>query len=107
VKIVPKVPPPPINFAEWDGLLRICFSRKNKTLAASFKPSAVVDLLQRNYVTWCAQNEVLVEDTLSMKEKIEKVWDRTGLGAQRAAKCAEGDFLRLLHEFREENILFC
>jgi len=30
VKIVPKNPPPPVNFEEWDGLLRICFSRKNK-----------------------------------------------------------------------------
>jgi 18S rRNA (adenine1779-N6/adenine1780-N6)-dimethyltransferase len=30
VRIVPKNPPPLLNFDEWDGLLRICFSRKNK-----------------------------------------------------------------------------
>jgi 16S rRNA A1518/A1519 N6-dimethyltransferase RsmA/KsgA/DIM1 with predicted DNA glycosylase/AP lyase activity len=30
VRIIPKNPPPPLNFDEWDGLLRICFSRKNK-----------------------------------------------------------------------------
>jgi len=34
VRIVPKNPPPPVNFDEWDGLLRICFSRKNKVRSA-------------------------------------------------------------------------
>jgi 18S rRNA (adenine1779-N6/adenine1780-N6)-dimethyltransferase len=37
VRIVPRNPPPPINFEEWDGLVRLAFVRKNKTLAASFK----------------------------------------------------------------------
>jgi 18S rRNA (adenine1779-N6/adenine1780-N6)-dimethyltransferase len=37
VRIEPRNPPPPINFLEWDGLIRLCFSRKNKTLGAIFK----------------------------------------------------------------------
>lgn len=37
VRIEPKNPPPPINFQEWDGLVRITFVRKNKTLSAAFK----------------------------------------------------------------------
>ncbi|XP_029432263.1 probable dimethyladenosine transferase isoform X1 [Rhinatrema bivittatum] len=37
VRIEPKNPPPPINFQEWDGLVRIAFVRKNKTLSAAFK----------------------------------------------------------------------
>jgi len=37
VRITPHNPPPPINFVEWDGLVRLCFSRKNKTLGAIFK----------------------------------------------------------------------
>jgi 18S rRNA (adenine1779-N6/adenine1780-N6)-dimethyltransferase len=28
VRIEPKSPPPPINFLEWDGMVRLCFSRK-------------------------------------------------------------------------------
>ena len=32
VRIEPKSPPPPINYLEWDGLLRVCFVRKNKQL---------------------------------------------------------------------------
>ena len=48
-----------------------------------------------------------MEDTISMKEKITKVLEKTGLGEERAAKCSEDDFLKLLEAFREENIFFC
>ena len=36
VRIEPIHPLPKINFLEWDGMLRICFNRKNKTLGAIF-----------------------------------------------------------------------
>lgn len=49
VRIEPRNPPPPINFTEWDGLTRIAFLRKNKTLAAAFKQSSVVQTLENNY----------------------------------------------------------
>jgi 18S rRNA (adenine1779-N6/adenine1780-N6)-dimethyltransferase len=49
----------------------------------------------------------MVEETVSMKDKITKVLESTGLGSERAGKCSEGDFLKLLHSFREENIYFC
>ncbi|KAI5293531.1 Dimethyladenosine transferase [Ascosphaera acerosa] len=63
VRIVPKVPRPQISYDEWDGLLRIAFVRKNKTLRASFLgTTSVLDMLETNYRTWCAQNDVPVED---------------------------------------------
>lgn len=37
VRIVPKSPRPDLDYNEWNGLLHICFGRKNKTLAAGFK----------------------------------------------------------------------
>ena len=37
VRIEPIIPIPKINFKEWDGLLRLCFVRKNKTLGAIFR----------------------------------------------------------------------
>jgi 18S rRNA (adenine1779-N6/adenine1780-N6)-dimethyltransferase len=67
----------------------------------------VVSLLEKNYQTYCAQNDLLVEDTVSMKDKIGKVLESTELGGERAGKCSEGDFLKLLQAFREENIFFC
>lgn len=51
VRMEPRNPPPPVNFNEWDGLVRLCFSRKNRTLGAIFKTNAVADLLARNHRT--------------------------------------------------------
>ena len=41
-------PPPPINFIEWDGLVRLCFNRKNKTLGAIFRAKSVLRLIADN-----------------------------------------------------------
>lgn len=49
VRIEPISPLPNVNFIEWDGLLRICFSRKNKTLGSIFKQKNIVSLLYKNY----------------------------------------------------------
>jgi 18S rRNA (adenine1779-N6/adenine1780-N6)-dimethyltransferase len=49
VRIEPRHPLPNINFTEWDGLLRICFSRKNKTLGAIFKQKTILELLFKNF----------------------------------------------------------
>lgn len=48
VRIEPKSPLPEIDFLEWDGLLRICFIRKNKTLKAAFKHKKVLQMLKAN-----------------------------------------------------------
>lgn len=41
-----------IDYREWDGLVRICFSRKNKTLRALFKKKKVLSLLYSNYTKY-------------------------------------------------------
>ncbi len=46
VRIEPRHPPPPVNFREWDGLVRVCFGRKNKTLGAIFRQSSTLALLE-------------------------------------------------------------
>ncbi|GJY42617.1 ribosomal RNA small subunit methyltransferase, partial [Tanacetum coccineum] len=40
-----------VNFKEWDGLVRMCFTRKNKTLGAIFKQKRVLSILEKNYKT--------------------------------------------------------
>jgi len=52
VRIEPKNPPPEINYIEWDGLLRICFIKKNKTLGSIFKNKTVLKMLLHNYETY-------------------------------------------------------
>lgn len=107
VRIEPKTPPPPISAAEWDGLLRICFLRKNKTLAACFKQTAVLRLVYENYRTWCSQNQAMCDyDESSIKDLVVRVLETTGLADSRAQKLPEADFLRLLYAFNEANVHF-
>nr|GMD76165.1 ribosomal RNA small subunit methyltransferase-like [Ipomoea batatas]GMD78024.1 ribosomal RNA small subunit methyltransferase-like [Ipomoea batatas]GME18551.1 ribosomal RNA small subunit methyltransferase-like [Ipomoea batatas] len=51
VRIEPMKPFQNLNFKEWDGLVRICFNRKNKTLGAIFRQKTVLSLLEKNYKT--------------------------------------------------------
>lgn len=55
---------PAVSWAEFDGLLRIVFSRKNKTVRASFGTKEVLALVERNFRTWCALNSVPVDETV-------------------------------------------
>ncbi|PFH56883.1 hypothetical protein XA68_15822 [Ophiocordyceps unilateralis] len=162
VRIEPKLGKdrPKVSWDEWDGLLRVCFVRKNKTLRASWLGTKeVLAMVERNYRTWCALNGVSVDETLDddndvdmyvdpvadndmdvdvdaddvpdffqsmppappktkskrqrtkvaslVRDKIRKVLeDVTGLADQRAGKCDENDFLRLLLAFNQEGIHF-
>ncbi|KAG9457890.1 hypothetical protein H6P81_002398 [Aristolochia fimbriata] len=51
VRIEPRKPLPPVSFKEWDGLVRLCFNRKNKTLGSIFRQKSVILLLEKNYKT--------------------------------------------------------
>lgn len=67
VRIEPKIGKdrPNVSWDEWDGLLRVCFVRKNKTLRASWLGTKeVLAMVERNYRTWCAMNGVAVDDSL-------------------------------------------
>ena len=56
IRIEPLHPLPQINFIEWDGMLRICFSRKNKTLGALFKQKKVFEMIYQNYKKFIQNN---------------------------------------------------
>jgi 18S rRNA (adenine1779-N6/adenine1780-N6)-dimethyltransferase len=106
VRLEPKSPPPPINFVEWDGLIRLCFSRKNKTLGAIFKQNNVIELLEKNHKTYCALQGIPVEDDLNMKEKILGVLDTLQFQEKRSAKLDLDDFFMLLDAFHKHNLHF-
>ncbi|KAL2829406.1 S-adenosyl-L-methionine-dependent methyltransferase [Aspergillus cavernicola] len=56
VRIEPKSGRPEISWNEWDGMLRICFVRKNKTLRAGFMATKIRALIERNWITWASMN---------------------------------------------------
>eukprot|EP01133_Synstelium_polycarpum_P010263 gene10263-11970_t len=96
VKIQPFNPPPPINFVEWDGLIRLCFSRKNKTLAAIFKVNSVIEMLNQNYKTFCAVEGKMETDGSEeqMKAKVVDLLEKNGFNDIRSAKMDINEFLR-------------
>eukprot|EP00741_Cyanophora_paradoxa_P021343 tig00021348_g20602.t1 len=115
VRIEPRNPPPPVNFVEWDGLVRLCFSRKNKTLGAIFRQGTTVELLEQNYRTWKAlQSQEMTdasqagkqEDLQHVKETVVRVLEQGEYDEKRSSKLDIDDFLRLLATFNENGIHF-
>ncbi|XP_075215250.1 dimethyladenosine transferase-like [Lycorma delicatula] len=106
VRIEPRNPPPPINFKEWDGLTRIAFVRKNKTLSAAFKQSTVLALLEKNYTTACSLMNKAIPEGFDIKEKIESILSDCGAAEKRARVMDIDDFIMLLHAFNKEGIHF-
>ncbi|XP_043919757.1 probable dimethyladenosine transferase isoform X3 [Protopterus annectens] len=91
---------------EWDGLVRIAFVRKNKTLAAAFKSSAVEQLLEKNYRIHCSLHNIPIPEDFNISEKIMKVLQDSGFSENRARSMDIDDFMKLLHDFNSEGIHF-
>lgn len=70
VRIEPRKPQPSVSFKEWDGFVRICFNRKNKTLGSIFRQKSVLSILEKNYKTLQAlqlsQNGSLEDTEIAM-----------------------------------------
>merc|ERR1712018_815309 len=85
VRIEPKNPPPPINFKEWDGLIKICFSRKNKTIGACFRQSKVLEMLEKNYKIHCSVAGIpMPAEGFNIKHKVEELLETRGFEKKRS-----------------------
>merc|ERR1712080_791828 len=106
VRIEPKNPPPPINFKEWDGLTRIAFVRKNKTLSANFTSKPVMDMIEQNHKTQCSMSGMEVGEDFNIKELVDKVLSSINFKEKRARVMDIDDFMKLLHAFNSAGIHF-
>lgn len=175
VRMEPRTDRPNISWDEWDGMLRVCFMRKNKTMSATWTGNKVRAMVEQNWTTWASMNpdgitegdwrilrgeedgdEDLMADVMDDDEdmgddddedmdmdgpgsklknikvskgkggaislgstqvprsavakliliKIRRVLSTTEMAGQRAAKCDETDFLRLLSAFNDEGLHF-
>ncbi|CAD7092672.1 unnamed protein product [Hermetia illucens] len=106
VRIEPRNPPPPVNFTEWDGLTRIAFLRKNKTLGAAFKQSSVLDMLEKNYKLHCSIRNIEITDPLNMQEKVTKILEDLNADQMRAKNMDIDDFMKILYAFNSADIHF-
>ena len=89
VKFTPAEKPVDVDFREWDGLLRICFSRKRKTLAASFRPKTMSKVLEQNFRTFCSLRGIQNPEELIKQEVQAWKQKKAAKAAEDAAKEAE------------------
>ncbi|CAH8436510.1 unnamed protein product [Heterobilharzia americana] len=115
VRIEPRHPLPPVMSSEWDGLLRLVFARKNKTIGANFAGKSIASHLRKIYIESCSANglsptpqSIVNEPTgvSTMEEKLSKILQDSGFEKKRARTLDEDDLLRLLLVFKKENIFF-
>lgn len=97
---------------EWDGLARLCFTRKNKTLSGIFRHKPVLKLLAANYKTYCSlKNEPLDEEFKKnpeeyLKKKVTDVLQQCGVAEERMVKVDNDKLLELLTTFNKNGIHF-
>ncbi|KAH8243641.1 hypothetical protein KR038_005136 [Drosophila bunnanda] len=106
VRLEPKNPPPAVNFTEWDGLTRIAFLRKNKTLAATFKVTSVLEMLEKNYKLYRSLRNEPIEDDFNMQSKVIGILEELDMATNRARSMDIDDFMRLLMAFNSAGIHF-
>lgn len=107
VKIELKNPPPPVNFVEWDGLVRLLFNRKHKTCRSLLTQKSTLMLIEENFKTHMSLNNIEVPDPLpSMKGIVEEVLEAEKFSDVRAANMDINDFLCMLAAFNARGIHF-
>ncbi|CDR94937.1 dimethyladenosine transferase protein, putative [Babesia bigemina] len=105
VKIVPREQPLVVDFVEWDGMIRVCFSRKRRTLRSLFKKQAVLSILEGNYKNWCTINRRAPEP-VPFKDYCMQVLEDSGLSNRRSITVSIAEFLELMLKFNNAGIHF-
>ena len=109
VRLELRNPPPPVNFTEWDGLIRLLFNRKNKTLRSVLLTKPTIKMLNENMRTQRALNGNKMDeddDEKTSDEIIEEVTNMERWKGKRASKLDLDDFLALLAEFNSRGVHF-
>ncbi|CAN0220160.1 unnamed protein product, partial [Ectocarpus sp. 8 AP-2014] len=81
VRIELRNPPPPVNFTEWDGMIRVIFNRKHKTLRATLTTKATLKLLASNVNTYRAISKAAAGGSASVGGGHAKSKAKTARGA--------------------------
>lgn len=105
VRIELKNPPPPIDFTEWDGMIRLLFNRKNKTLRSVLMTKATLKLLEENRKT-LKSLDPSIDTSKSVADILESIVAQPEYKDKRARNLDLDDFLNLLADFNMAGIHF-
>ncbi|XP_046917074.2 putative dimethyladenosine transferase isoform X1 [Dermatophagoides farinae] len=110
IRLEPINPPPMINYKEWDGMLRICFLRKNKTLSNLFHQTSVMEMLRHNYEVHCSMKNINIDrnnnNGFNIKDKITAILTEIKFEMKRARSMDIDEFLLLLCTFNKHDLHF-
>eukprot|EP00978_Attheya_sp_CCMP212_P016588 scaffold43631_cov45-Attheya_sp.AAC.3 len=106
VRLELRNPPPPVNFTEWDGMIRLLFNRKNKTLRSVLMTKPTIKMLGDNMRTHAALKNTMLDADISVQQIMEDVVGMEEWKGKRASKLDLDDFLNLLAEFNKRGIHF-
>ena len=106
ISLVPRMPIPDVNLEEWDGLLKIIFNRKNKTVMSTFRANGVVDELFKRYEAYQRLENKESVDFEEFKKTLEKIINDSGLNEERAGKLDTVALMNLLKSCLEFGIHF-
>merc|ERR1712070_281054 len=104
---------------EWDGMIRLLFNRKNKTLRSVLNTKATLKLLEENRKTLrrlkkhqkkandsTAMSDEEDDDNESVKDILERIVAKPDYKDKRARQLDLDDFLQLLSDFHDEGVYF-
>lgn len=109
VRIVPLNPAPEVNFVEWDGMVRLLFNRKNKTIYSVLNNKSVYKVLSENYVTHnsMSSGQAVVNPLDKVKDIVREICEREEYKDKRVCKMDIDELLVLLELFNRSGIHFC
>lgn len=105
IRLEPRLPAPAVDFAEWDALIRLLFTRRRKTLRAQFKKLSTQIMLEQNHKMRCTLMGVPAWQG-SFPELIDSVLLEEGVVNERAFCMDLEDLHSLLRAFHRKNIYF-
>ena len=89
-----------------EGLTRIAFVRKNKTLGAAFGQSTALMMLEKNYRVHLSVKGEEMPEAVDMKAMVDEVLAEIDFREKRARTMDIDDFMKLLHAFNRRGIHF-
>ena len=106
ISIQPRQNQPDIDFNEWDGLIKLCFARPNRTLQATFKKKKTLAMLEKNRADFLSLNPGFQVPNCSIHDFIMGILTELMIPDQRPIHLDIEDFLGLLTKFNEGGLHF-
>ncbi|CUG90224.1 ribosomal RNA adenine dimethylase family protein, putative [Bodo saltans] len=108
IRLDPKHPPPPVDFEEWDGLVKLIFNRKNKKVSSIFRTKVTIAHLYERFVSYQTMEGVAPTAIASVdvfKELLSSVVEDK-LFAKRGRSLDQEDISTMLDLFTSKGIHF-